>query len=311
MDDPHVVIAGAGALGSLVGGLLAEGGLRVTLLARRPDHLAALRAGGLRIVGEGGDRRVAVAAAGAADEAAPADIVIVLCKAPATHALCASLAPAMAKGDVAISLQNGLGNEETIAGALGAHATLGGLTALGARLEAPGVVRNFATLPTLIGEMGGGVSPRADGLAALFSAHGLPTRASPDIVAEKWRKLMLNVAMSATCALTGLTIGEAAGHPALGAVARRAMDEAAAVAEASGVALRAADRLALFEAIVASPAAGNTTSMRRDLEARRASEVDAIYRSVIDRGRALGVATPTLETLAALVEGFEAAVAAR
>ena len=311
MNDPHVVIAGAGALGSLVGGLLAEGGLHVTLVARSPEHVSAIRAGGLRIVGAGGDRSVPVAASTDLDAAAEADLVIVLCKAPATRALCACLAPVMKRGAAALSLQNGLGNEETIEDALGAGAVLGGLTALGARLEAPGVVRNFAALPTLIGEMSGGLSRRAERLAALLSAHGLPTRPSADIVAEKWRKLMLNVAMSATSGLTGLSIGEVARRPALAEVARRAMEETAAVAQACGVALAAEDRFALFEAIVASPAAGNVTSMRRDIEARRVSEVEAIYRSVIERGRARGVPTPTLGTLAALVEGVEAASGAR
>lgn len=311
MDEPHVLIAGAGALGSLVGGLLAEGGLRVTLLARNAAHVAAIHAGGLRIVGEGGDRCVRLGAATAPGEAGHADLVIVLCKAPATGALCGALGPVLRPETIALSLQNGLGNEETIAQLLGAGATMGGLTALGARLEAPGVVRNFAALPTVIGEMRGGVSARAERLAALLSAHGLPTRASGDIVAEKWRKLLLNVAMSATSGLTGLTIGEVAARPALAAAARRAMEEAAAVAAACGVTLEAGDRFALFEAIVNSAAAGNKTSMRRDIEAGRASEVEAIYRSVIDRGRAHGVATPTLETLAALVEGLEAAQGAR
>ncbi len=55
---PHVVIAGAGAMGCLFGGLLAEGGLSVTLLARRAEHVRAIRERGLLIVGEGGDRTI-------------------------------------------------------------------------------------------------------------------------------------------------------------------------------------------------------------------------------------------------------------
>lgn len=307
MGDPHVVVAGAGAMGSLFGGLLAEAGLRVTLLARRAEHVDAIRERGLRIVGEGGERIVPIAAATASAEIAPADVVLVQCKASATRAVSESVVPLMGRGSIAVSFQNGLGNEEVMAEILGGDVVVGGLTALGATLEAPGVVRNYAALPTTVGELEGGLSLRASALAALMSGHGIATTASAEILSEKWRKLLLNVAMSATSGLTGLTIGDVAGFPALAAVARRAMDEAAAVAEASGVVLPPATRYAIFDGIVGSGAARNKTSMRRDIEAGRPSEVEAIYLSVIERGRRRAVPTPTLEILAALVLGVEAA----
>ena len=309
MNDPHVVIAGAGAMGCLFGGLLAERGLRVTLLARREEHVAAIRERGLLMVGEGGERHIPIGAATSAAGIAPADIVLVQCKSNATRAVSASVASLMRDHSIAVSFQNGLGNEEMMAEALGQRAVLGGLTSLGATLEGPGVVRNYATLPTVVGELAGGASRRAADLAALLTGHGIPTRASDEILAEKWRKLLLNVAMSATSGLTGLTIGGVASLPGLSAVARRAMDEAAAVAGACGVTLPQETRYAIFDGIVESGAARNKTSMRRDIEAGRPSEVEAIYLSVIARGRAKGVATPTLEAFAALVLGLEAASA--
>jgi 2-dehydropantoate 2-reductase len=309
MRDPHIVVAGAGAMGCLFGGLLAERGLRVTLLTRREEHVAAIRERGLLMIGEGGERHIPIGAATGIAGVAPADIVFVQCKASATRAVSAGVAPLMRDGSLAVSFQNGLGNEEIMQETLRAGAVLGGLTSLGATLEAPGVVRNYAVLPTVLGELAGGLSPRAEALAALMSDHGLPTRASAEILAEKWRKLLLNAAMSATSGLTGLTIGGVASHPALCAVARRAMDEAAAVAQACGVVLPRETRYAIFDGIVTSGAAANKTSMRRDIEAGRPSEVEAIYLSVIERGRAKGVPTPTLDALAALVLGLEAAAA--
>ena len=79
------------------------------------------------------------------------------------------------------------------------------------------------------------------------------------------------------------------------------------MAEAWGISLQEETRYAIFDGIVASGAASNKTSMRRDIEAGRPSEVEAIYLSVIERGRAKGVPTPTLEAFAALVLGLEAA----
>ena len=305
-SNRHVLVAGAGAMGCLFGGLLAERGLSVTLLARRPDHVAAIRRDGLLIRGEGGARSVKIAAATEIGEIAPADIVLVQCKADATRAVATRIKPLLARGCMVTSFQNGLGNEELLASIVGDDVVIGGLTSLGATLEGPGIVRSYATLPTVIGEMAGGLSQRVSDLAALLTAHGLPTQASADIKRDKWRKLLLNVALSATSGLTGLTIGEVVALPELAQIARRAMEEAAAVAEACGVLLPEASRYAVFEGIVTSGAARNKTSMRRDIEAERPSEVDAIYGSVIALGHKHGVATPTLEALAALVRGIEA-----
>lgn len=307
MKDPHVLVAGAGAMGCLFGGLLAERGLRVTLLMRSEERARAIREQGLRIVGEGGDRSVLIDVATTPASVMPADLILVQCKAHATREVSGMIAPLMAPGAVAVSFQNGLGNEEIMAQTLGSTSILGGLTSLGATVEAPGVVRNYAALPTLIGEMSGGPSRRAEALAKLLTERGIPTQASASILTEKWRKLLLNVAMSAASGLTGLTIGGVASLPPLALIARRAMDEAAAVAQAWGVDLPPETRYRIFDDIVGSGAARNKTSMRRDIEAGRPSEVEAIYGSVIERGRSKSIPTPTLEALEALMLGLERA----
>src|SRR5471032_1896708 len=116
---PHVVIAGAGAMGCLFGGLLAEGGLNVTLLARRADHVQAIEERGLLIVGEGGDRAVKVRATTDVACVAPPDIVLFQSKANDTAAMALAVKPLFsrpaAKRAVVISFQNGLDNEEAIA----------------------------------------------------------------------------------------------------------------------------------------------------------------------------------------------------
>ena len=312
-DRPHVLIVGAGALGSLIGGLLAENGVLVTLLNRSPAHPQSIaKAGGLTIVGHGGQRLVPLRATSDAEAIDPIDVAVFLCKAGAT--------PAAAHGvrhlfnddrAVAVSFQNGLGNEEAIGAAIGEHRVIAGLTLLGARLEAPGVVRNFADLPSYIGEIGGGHSARTTELARLFSDHGVPTQASSEIMREKWKKLFANVAFSATSAATGLTIAEVAGVPELSQTALRAIDEAADVAAACGIAIDATERRTIFERLIDPNGAGaNTTSMYRDLQAKRASEVDQIYGEIIARGLMYGIPTPTLQSLSGIVKGLEAKVLA-
>lgn len=311
---PRVVIAGAGALGSLVGGLLAERGLPVTLLARRDElPTAVAEQGGLRIVGHGGDRIVALRATARPDEIVDADIVVFLCKAMSTREVARAVAHLFRRDEtIAVSFQNGLGNEQEVAAIVGEGRVLGGLTALGARLEAPGTVRAFADLPSHVGELEGGVSARATAVADAFTRHGVFTSCCADIRRMKWIKLFANVAFSATSGATGLSIAGVVALPTLRLVALRALDEAAAVAAASGVVVDDAERRQVFDSVSDPQGAGaNTTSMFRDLLAGRPTEVEWIYGSVIALGMRHGVPTPTLEALAAIIRGREAANASR
>lgn len=308
-EQPRILVVGAGSLGSLFGGLLAEGGLSVTLLGNSPHHCDAVtRAGGLMIVGYGGDRLVRLEATADVRAVEAPDIIIFLCKAGANAAAAARVKHLFGQGTLAVSFQNGLGNEDRIGEIIGADKILAGLTAQGARLEAPGTVRNFAELPSFIGEPAGGTSTRVDRLARLFSAHGLPTEASPAIMRTKWSKLFANIAFSATSGATGLTIGEVGALPPLHETALRAIDEAAAVAAAHGLAFDAQERRHVFDQLLAPNGAGaNTTSMYRDLAARKPSELDVIYGTVVGLARRYGVPVPTLQTLYAIVAGLEAA----
>lgn len=307
--SPHVLIVGAGGMGSLFGGLLAERGLPVTLLSTRRELADAVaNAGGLKIVGHGGERLVQVTATADPTSVKSADVVIFLCKAGANREAAASVRHVFGPGSIAVSFQNGLGNEEAIEAVLGSGRVLAGLTSQGARLEAPGVVRNFTELPTYLGERPSGLSDRADALARLFSAHGLPTTASPHIMREKWAKLFANIAFSAASGATGLTIGEIGAYAPLQSTSLRAIDEAAAVASAEGISFSMDERRAIYDELLKSPgASSNTPSMYRDLQAKKKSEVDFIYGTVIERARKHAIAVPTLETLSSIIKGIELA----
>ena len=118
-DKPKIVVVGAGAMGGLFGGLLAEGGLDVTLVDAWPEHIAAIKADGLRILGVGGDRAIKVDATTDAGEVKGADVVLFQCKAFANEAAARSVTHLFGGATVAITFQNGLGNEQTLGGILG------------------------------------------------------------------------------------------------------------------------------------------------------------------------------------------------
>lgn len=307
-EKPRVVVIGAGAMGGLFGGLLAEGGLDVTLVDTWAEHIAAIRQRGLRIVGVGGDRDIRIGAAADAREVKAADVVLFQCKAFANEAAAASARHLFTGKTVAISFQNGLGNEQRLEAVLGKGNVIAGLTAQAGLVEAPGVVRNFGDLPTHIGELQGGHSARATEIAKAFTAHGLPTTASAEIKREKWKKLLGNVALGAISAVTDLRSFEIMAVPELRETVFRLVEEAAAVAKAESVALDVAEARSVLMKLVDTTGGGTGTSkssMREDIIRKRRTEIDTIHGAVAALARQHGVATPTLDAMVALVKGVE------
>ncbi|MXW49907.1 MAG: 2-dehydropantoate 2-reductase [Gammaproteobacteria bacterium] len=304
----HVVVLGAGAMGSLFGGLVAEGGLDVTLVDPWREHIDAIRQRGLRMVGHGGDRRISVEATTDPASVRSAGIIFVQCKANFNAAAAASVRHLFAEGGdtVAISFQNGLGNEEELAEYFDADRVLGGLTAQGANIEAPGIVRNHAELPSYIGEMKGGITKRTRSIAKMLTDANLPTEASENIRRDIWRKLMANIAISAVSGITGLNIGQIFNGHMADDVAYAALDEAIAVARACGIEMSSGEAREILEKIAGPDGTPqNKSSLRMDIENERPSEIDYINGAVVKLAREHGIAVPVNEALLALVHGMQ------
>lgn len=303
---PKTVILGAGGMGALFGAILQEGGLEVILVDSNRAHIEAIRSRGLKISGFGGDRSITIAATADAGEIEAADLILFQCKAHGTRAGATAVKHLADRGALAVSFQNGLGNEEVIAEILGEEAVLGGLTTMAGMMTAPGEIADFSRVPSYLGEIQGGISERAKGLAAALTAAGLETHASSNIRQEIWKKLLGNISLSAVSGATNLTSAEAHAIPALKAVSLQAIDEALAVAAAEGIALDRGAVLKGMEMISAPGGTGdNKSSLCVDILNRRPTEVDFIYGSVIAKGRNQGIPTPTLNTLAGIVKGLE------
>ena len=311
---PKVAVLGAGAMGSLFGSQLAEGGLDITLIDIWREHVDAINGGGLRVVGHRGEHRVKVTATTDPASCGAADVVLVQCKAASTTAAVRNALDAGLFHDdsVAISFQNGLGNEEMIAEVIGAERVLGGVTAQGASIEGPGCIRSYADLPSQIGQMEGGVSERATAIARVFSEHGLETTPSRHIRHDIWKKLMVNVGVSAMSGITNLTIGAAIAIPWLRRMCYGAVAEAVPVAQADGVPMSHEESREVLDLVTGSGGTGgNKSSLCVDILNRRPTEIDVINGAVVARGERYGIETPINATLVALVKGIESHYLAR
>jgi 2-dehydropantoate 2-reductase len=300
-----LVVAGAGALGSVFGGLLAQAGFRVILVGRGP-HMAAIARDGLRIEGLFGDHVVrglaTVSDVGALE--GMFDTVLLTVKSYDTTAMVRAMAPHFAPDGLLISLQNGLGNVEQAEDVLGRARVLGARVIFGAELLAPGHVRvTVIAAPVLVGSPDPHDAARAT-LARVwarrFADAGIPSEATDNLFGELWAKVFYNAALNPLGALLRVPYGHLPDDPDTRALMDRLIDEAFAVARASGVALRwpdaAAYREHFYGALVPSTAA-HRSSMLQDLERGRPTEIDAINGWVVRRGEALGVPVPANTTL--------------
>ncbi len=302
---------GAGALGSTIGGTLATGGVDVTLVDPFLSHVAAINADGLQMTQDGAVRHVRVAARPDAAGMAPVDLVIVLVKSFHTEAAVRAAADAIGPDTVVMSLQNGLGHEDIIADVVGRERVLAGKTYVGGVLLGPGRVRSGVKgKETVIGELDGGRSQRADRIAAAMNGGGLLTEVSPDITATMWDKLLVNVAGGALTAITRLTYGGLYSLPALEACSLAAIGEAMAVARGAGVRLATTDAREAWAKASAGLPPEFKTSMLQSLQKGEPTEVDFIHGAVVRWGERCGVATPVNDTLVACVKGIEFAATA-
>lgn len=307
--EGRVLVAGAGALGSVVGGLLAAAGWDVTLLARRA-HADAVRSRGLAVEGLFGTHhvRALACASDAGSLRGPYAAILLTVKAYDTAGAAAVVAPFLADDGFLVSLQNGLGNIEAAGRAVGAARVLGGRVIFGAELVEPGRVRvTVYADPVLVGSPAPADPVRAAAAvrwAAHLTAAGIPAEPSESIVADLWAKVFYSAALNPLGALLGVSYGALASDPDTHAIMDAVIDEAFAVARAEEVTLRWPDAAAYrdeFYGRLVPATAAHRSSMLQDIERGRPTEIEAINGWVATRAAAHGLAAPANALLVRLV----------
>jgi 2-dehydropantoate 2-reductase len=300
----RVAVIGAGGVGSVFGGRLAVAGHEVWLVHRRREVVDALRRDGLRLDTPDSSERIAIHATDDTRDIGPVDLVLILTKSTDTRAAAESARCLVDGQTLVVTLQNGLGNLETLAEVLGVERTLLGVTYVGAALVGPGHARLTAAGKTFVGQPNHARTTRAERLAQSMSTAGLPTEATDGLWEMIWGKLVINAALNATCALTGASGESAVGSPAAYDLLGLLAEETAAVARALGIRLPYADPAARVRQHCRDVGASKP-SMLQDMERQRPTEIDAINGAVVREGRRLGVPTPYNEALWLLVKARE------
>lgn len=298
----RIAVIGSGALGLYYGALLQRAGNDVRFLMRR--DFDAVSRGGLAVTSPNGDFRLdRVKAFRRSDEMGEVDLVVVGLKTFDNDGLLELVRPLVRGSAAVLTLQNGLGNEELLAGAFGAERVLGGVAFLGANRGEPGTVHHLGKGQIRLGEFRPGRSRRAEELAALFVAAGVRCDPVDDLTRARWEKLVWNIPFNGLCALTGQTTDRLVGHALTHREVVGLMHEVIAGANAQAL-TEPIDRDACVAAMMEQTAGlgAYRPSMMIDREEGRRMELGSIYAIPIEKAAARGVEMVRVRMLHALLE---------
>jgi 2-dehydropantoate 2-reductase len=314
----RICVFGAGSVGGYLAGYLANGGVDVCVVARG-KHLAAIRTSGLTVETPDTTLNVKLPACDTPADLGPQDAVIVTVKAPALPSVAATIAPLLGPDTSVAFPMNGipwwyfhahggpfedrrlprLDPGDALWHAVTPQRAIGGIFWPACSAPAPGVVRLLtgAGRGTVFGEPDGRTTPRIEALAAAFRAADLPVTIAPNIRELIWQKLAFNLSAGPMCVLTQSPVRATHEESALIDCSRRMLAEAEAIALAMGYRLDIdAERV-----VATNMQLAHRPSILQDLEAGRPMEIDALYTVPLELARLIGVATPMLDLLVAMI----------
>ncbi len=312
-----ICIFGSGAIGAFMGVRLHQAGAEVSLVARGA-HLAAMRERGVRLLAQDEDTVVRPRCTDNAAELGPQDYVIIALKAHSVPAAVPAIRPLLGPDTAVVTAVNGIpywyfhktggafeGRRlETVdpGGAqwdgFGPERAIGCVVYPATEVVEPGVIQHIYGDKFPLGEPDGSTSARVSALSEAMAAGGLRAPVLERIRDEIWLKLWGNLCFNPISALTHATLEVICADPGTRAVAKAMMLEAQAIAERIGVRFR----VDVERRINGAGAVGaHKTSMLQDLERGRPMEIDALLSVVQEMGRLVGVATPSIDVVLALV----------
>jgi 2-dehydropantoate 2-reductase len=301
-----IAVIGAGAMGSVMGGLLAKAGNQVTLIDIWQQTVQAINSRGLRIEdGSGAAEIIQVPATSESARVGIVDLVLVFVKCYHTEAAVRAALPLIGPDTVVLSLQNGWGNGPKISAIVGEQRLLLGVCYHSATVAGPGHVRHVGQGMTYIGELDGKITSRLERIAESFDRAGIDVTATPAVLKEIWSKLALNVCTLPTSALLRLFSPQLIQHLSMLELMRALLGEAVAVARAQQIPLDFDERWDVITGLLKRLSPNAKSSMCQDVESGRQTEIEVINGAIVESGRRLGIATPYNNVMVWLVKALE------
>ncbi|MCX5700182.1 MAG: 2-dehydropantoate 2-reductase [Candidatus Omnitrophica bacterium] len=300
-----IVIVGPGAIGTLLAAFLSKSKEEIWLLDYNKERALKLNQTGISLEGLSGDWQAKPKTSSDIKEIGIADLVIICVKSYDTKNAIKQSKTLVNEKSAVLTLQNGLGNIEIIAEAIGSERVIAGVTSLGATLLEPGRVKHAGKGETVIGRLDGKITVEMRSIREIFNKVGLETRITRDVKSILWSKLIINTGINALTAITRLNNGKLTEFEGTRRIMREAVTEAIRIAKRKRIKLAYDDPLAKVEA-VCEATSGNISSMLQDVLRKRRTEIDFINGVIVRLAQELNIPAPINSMLLDLVKTIEA-----
>ena len=307
-----ILITGLGALGTVFATLLKEAGHTVHALTR-DKYLSVLADGRTRVTGIWGEHEAQLDGLHASIDPLKNiafDLIILTVKSYDTASAIEQVKPLVGKDTLVMVAQNGYGNYETVAAAVGKEHALLARVIFGVKLPAPGRAEVTVIADDVrIGQPEGAVDPdRIKAIATAINVAGIPAACAGNVAAILWDKILYNAALNPLGAVLECTYGQLAEDPGTRLIMDRIIDEVFLVADAHGMPLnwKSPDEYRKhFYTKLIPPTAKHFPSMYYDVKAGKRLEIDALNGAIVKLAAERGIPVPVNETITLLIKAKE------
>lgn len=307
MKKTKIAILGAGAMGSLVGAFLIRGGADVILVDPYEAHMDTIRTTGLTMHINEETICQQIPTCYHADQAGPVDVVICLVKSLFTEKALLEAKALFKPSTLILTLQNGLGNADTISHLFSPDRILQGVMKITSQLNAPGELTSHI-LPEMtaihIGTMNGNTDAivAAQSLAVYWCKGGLKAEYHDNINDFIWGKAVNNIAINSACAITRLNIGSFLSEPKGWFITEQCIREVIAVANAKGIKLNFNTVTESIQKNTIPKFGSHYPSTAQDVMNKKTTEIETLNGAIVKYGKRLGIPTPYNECVVAFIQ---------
>jgi len=296
-----IVVLGAGAIGSLFGGLLSKKN-DVILVGRKP-HVQTIKKNDLKITGKT-NLKVSINALDSISKIdfSP-DLLILTVKSYDTETAINEAKSIIGNKTIVLSLQNGLDNIEKICKTVDERNVVASITMHGVFFSKPGVIKHTGASETILGELNGKQTERIKQINNLFNNSGVETKISTDIFREIWIKAIINSSINPLTTFFQCKNGYLLGNQIMEKLVEKICIESTDIANIQGMKLSEEDMIKKTKDVI-KKTSENYSSMFQSFKKGRKTEIYSINGKIVDIAKKHGLDSPLNEMLVYLIKSM-------
>ena len=292
----NIIVLGAGAIGSLIGGLLSK--QNNVILIGREKHVNAIKRNGLEIIGKTNLNIKIQAETNIKNINIEPDLLILTVKSYDTEKAIKQAKNVIKKNTTVLSIQNGIDNISKITKNIDCKNIVAGVTTHGCIFLQPGIIKHTGIGKTILGDIKGDKSKK---IAEIFNKAGIKTKISKNIIREIWIKTIINSSINPLTALFQCKNGYLLRNPVLENIVEKICYESTNVANTLNLDLTYDDMLLVTKKVI-KDTSENFSSMLQSIKMGKKTEIDSINGKIVEIGKEKKVDVYLNELLVFLVK---------